>query len=77
MLVYMRGMGAVIQMYEGTRYQEYFRNIGSAMIVNAPRGQYAVLLQQPMHFGGLHAATALQWQAIHRIEAILQKLQMR
>jgi len=64
-------------MYEGKDYQEYFRSIGSAMIVNAPRGEYAVLLQQPMHFGGLHADTALQWQAIHRIEAILQKLQMR
>jgi hypothetical protein len=76
MLMSMHMMGAVIMQYEG-EHQIYFRGIGSAMIADGSAGVYSAIMGQPMHFGGLHADTALQWQAIHRIEAILQKLQMR
>ena len=73
MLMSMHMMGAVIMQYEG-ECQGYFRGIGSAMIADGSSGVYSAIVGQHIDSS---VNNSLEWQAIRRIEAILQKLQMR
>ena len=67
---YMYAIGAVIKTYQGID-SVYLGEIGD-FLINRAKGAMDV------HFQATHGMDgSLEWQAIHRIEAILQKLQMR